>query len=49
MKTEGRSVSAYIPKPMADQVQQLIDEGKYTSMSDFIRTTIREKLEAEKQ
>jgi Arc/MetJ-type ribon-helix-helix transcriptional regulator len=47
MATRKVSVGTSVPHHTAQQIQQLIDEGKYNNSSDFVRTAIREKLNRE--
>lgn len=35
-----------IPKKMESEIKDLVEEGSYMSVSDFIRSAIRDKLES---
>lgn len=45
--TKKQTVSTWVPTPIADRIQRLIDEGRYVNSADFIWAAVREKLEKE--
>ena len=44
-KTEAKTVGTKLTHLEYEKVQQLVDAGMYLSVSDFLRDSIREKLE----
>jgi len=43
-KDRGIKVGVYLPKALVKKIDDLIEEGKYTSRADFLKAAVREKL-----
>jgi Arc/MetJ-type ribon-helix-helix transcriptional regulator len=44
---KNKAIATWVPETLEQEIQELIDQGRYTNKADFIRTAVREKLEKE--
>jgi len=44
-----QSIGARAPRPMIEQIEVLVEQGKYLNPSDFLRSAIRGELEKHKE
>jgi Arc/MetJ-type ribon-helix-helix transcriptional regulator len=49
MLSEKGTIGTRVSRPMADEINQLVEAGKYLNMADFLRDAAREKLAKEKE
>jgi len=48
MKVRVKKVTLLIPEQMYEQIKQLVEEGKYSSISEVVRSALRLLLSQEK-
>jgi Arc/MetJ-type ribon-helix-helix transcriptional regulator len=45
----NQSLGTRAPEPMVREIEELVDQGKYLNLADFLRCAIRTELEKHKE